>query len=253
MTGALDGLVVLVTGASSGIGRSIALACARAGADVAITFRHNEDGARSVEADISRLGRRATVVPLDLSDAASVRAAAATVLAGTGRLDGWINNAGADVLTGSAASLSDREKLDLLLQVDLRGTMTASWEAASVMATQPGGGVIVNMSWDHAVTGMAGRNPEMFAAVKGGVMAFSKALARSLAPAIRVNVLAPGWIDTAFAATLDESRRRSIAASVPLARWGTPDDVAAAAVYLVSPSAAYVTGQTLFVGGGAVM
>jgi len=253
MTGALDGLVVLVTGASSGIGRSIALACARAGADVAITFRRNESGARRVETDIASLGRRVMVVPLDVSDRASVRAAAEQVIADAGRLDGWINNAGADVLTGPSASLSDSEKLDLLLQVDLRGTMTASWEAAAIMATQPEGGVIINMGWDHAVTGMAGRNPEMFAAVKGGVMAFSKALARTLAPRIRVNVLAPGWIDTAFAATLDANRRATVAASVPLARWGTPDDVAAAAVYLMSPAAAYVTGQTLFVGGGAVM
>jgi 3-oxoacyl-[acyl-carrier protein] reductase len=109
------------------------------------------------------------------------------------------------------------------------------------------------MSWDHALTGMAGRNPELFAAVKGGVLAFSKSLARSVAPRVRVNVVAPGWIDTAFAAGIDERRRDAIADATPLKRWGTPDDVAGAVVFLASPAAAFLTGQTLLVGGGAVM
>ena len=110
------------------------------------------------------------------------------------------------------------------------------------------------MSWDHVLTGMAGRNPQMFAAVKGGVLAFSKSLARSVAPRVRVNVLAPG---------LDRDlvrRRRSttscaapVAESTPLKRWGTPDDVAGAAVFLASPAAAFLTGQTILVGGGVVM
>jgi 3-oxoacyl-[acyl-carrier protein] reductase len=137
--------------------------------------------------------------------------------------------------------------------VDLRGSILASWRAADLLAAQPGGGVIVNMSWDHVLTGMPGLNPQMFAAVKGGVLAFSKSLARSVAPAVRVNVVAPGWISTAFGEGLDDTVRRQVEASTPLRRWGTPDDVAGAVVYLASPAAAFLTGQTILVGGGVVM
>ena len=100
---------------------------------------------------------------------------------------------------------------------------------------------------------MAGTNPQMFAAVKGGVLAFSKSLARSLAPRVRVNVIAPGWIETAFGEGLNEERRREIADATPLERWGTPDDVAGAAIFLASPAAAFITGQAILVGGGVVM
>jgi 3-oxoacyl-[acyl-carrier protein] reductase len=249
----LSGCAVLVTGASSGIGRAMAIEAARAGADVAITYRANLPGARQVEQAIRDLGRRALVVPLDLSDERAIRRVGPAAAEAFGRLDVWINNAGADILTGAAASLSDAEKLDLVLTVDLRGTVLASWEAAALMRGQPEGGVIINMSWDHVLTGMEGRNPEMYSAAKGGVLAFSKSLARSVAPRVRVNILAPGWIETAFGAGLDEPRRRAVADSTPLGRWGTPEDVARAAVFLASPAAAFMTGQTLFVGGGIVM
>lgn len=249
----LSGKAALVTGASSGIGRATALAMARAGADVAVTYRANQAGARAVAADVAALGRRSVALPLDLSDESSVRAVGGEAAAALGRLDIWINNAGADILTGTSASLSDVEKLDRLLAVDLRGTMLASWEAASLLGARPDGGVIVNMSWDHVLIGMAGRNPEMFAAVKGGVLAFSKALARSVAPLVRVNVLAPGWIETSFGEGLDHERRRAVAAATPLKRWGTPEDVASAAVFLASPAASFVTGHTMIVGGGTVM
>jgi 3-oxoacyl-[acyl-carrier protein] reductase len=100
---------------------------------------------------------------------------------------------------------------------------------------------------------MRGVNPQLFAAAKGGVLAFSKSLARSVAPKVRVNVLAPGWIETSFAGGLDTNRTRSVAESTPLKRWGTPEDVAGAAVYLASPAAAFLTGQTILVNGGVVM
>src|SRR5262245_29565439 len=249
----LAGRAMLVTGASSGIGQAIALAAARAGADVAITYRTNERGARDVEREIRAMGRKAVAFHADLADETSVHELGPAAHKALGRLDVWVNNAGADILTGAGASLSDGEKLDLLLAVDLRGTILASWRAAEILAAQSGGGVIINMSWDHVLTGMAGTNPQMFAAVKGGVLAFSKSLARSVAPRVRVNVIAPGWIGTAFAGGLDADTRRTIAGSTPLARWGTPDDVANAAVFLASPAAAFLTGQTILVGGGAVM
>jgi 3-oxoacyl-[acyl-carrier protein] reductase len=253
LSASLAGRAVLVTGGSSGIGRAIALAAARGGADVALTYHVNVDGAREVERDIVSLGRRAAVIPLDVADEESMRALGPAARAALGRVDVWINNAGADILTGTAATLSTIEKLDLLLAVDLRGTMLASWQAAELMGAQETGGVIINMSWDHVLTGMPGLNPQLFAAVKGGVLAFSKSLARSVAPRVRVNVLAPGWIDTSFGTSLNEAARREVADSTPLNRWGTPDDIAGAAVFLASPAASFMTGQTIVVGGGIVM
>ncbi|MBM3821163.1 MAG: SDR family oxidoreductase [Acidimicrobiia bacterium] len=249
----LSGRAVLVTGASSGIGRAIALATARAGADVALTYRTSAAEAQAVAREIRALGRRAIALQLDLSDEPAIRDLGAAVRHTLGRLDVWVNNAGADILTGEGASLGTVQKLDLLLAVDLRGTILASWAAADIFRAHPEGGSIINISWDHALSGMPGVNPQMFAAVKGGVLAFSKSLARSAAPRVRVNVVAPGWIDTAFAAGLDQERRVAVAESTPMGRWGTPDDVAGAVVYLASPDAAFLTGQTILVNGGVVM
>ena len=245
---------MLVTGASSGIGRAIALAAAHAGADVALTYRTNEAGAREVAGEIERSGppRRGAA-----AGSGGCRAGggsrARRPLSALGRLDAWVNNAGADILTGATASLSQTEKLDLLLAVDLRGTVLASWHAAELLAAQPHGGVIVNVSWDHVLTGMQGINPQMYSAVKGGILSFSKSLARSVAPRVRVNVVAPGWIETAFGEGLDEKTYAAVAASTPLQRWGTPEDVAGSVIFLASPAAKFLTGQTILVGGGVVM
>jgi 3-oxoacyl-[acyl-carrier protein] reductase len=253
IAGPLAGRAVLVTGGSSGIGKAIALAMARAGADVAITYRKNASGADQVQQAIGTLGRRTTAIHLDLANAASIGALGSASRRALGRLDAWINNAGADILTGENASLSRIEKLDRLIAVDLRGTMLASWQAADLFAAQDEGGVIINMSWDHVLTGMAGENPELYSAVKGGVLAFSKSLARSVAPRVRVNVIAPGFIETSFGAEAAERWRRTVVEATPLRRWGTPDDVAGAAVFLTSPAASFLTGQTILVGGGVVM
>ena len=245
---------MLVTGASSGIGRAIALAAAQAGADVALTYRSNEAAPGTWPWPKSRVwaGGRwccSSIWPRRSRWPLSGRAA----LAALGRLDAWMNNAGADILTGPTGELSRTEKLDLLLAVDLRGTVLASWHAAELLARNPHGGVIVNVSWDHVLTGMQGINPQMYSAVKGGILSFSKSLARSVAPRVRVNVVAPGWIETAFGEGLDEKTYAAVAASTPLQRWGTPEDVAGSVIFLASPAAKFLTGQTILVGGGVVM
>jgi 3-oxoacyl-[acyl-carrier protein] reductase len=252
-TAPLKGRAMLVTGASSGIGRAIALAAARAGADVAITYRVNEGGAREVEREVLALGRRAATLQLDLSETEAIGRVGPAARTALGHLDVWVNNAGADILTGAGGRLSTIEKMDRVLSVDLRGTMLASWRAAEMFGAQEQGGVIINMSWDHVIVGMEGTNPQIYGAAKGGISSFSKCLARTVAPRVRVNILAPGWIETSFGTDADETLRQAVAASTPLKRWGTPDDVAGAAVYLASPAAAFLTGQTVMIGGGVVM
>jgi 3-oxoacyl-[acyl-carrier protein] reductase len=247
----LDGKIMLVTGASSGIGRSIALGCAREGADLAITYRANADGAEQAAREIRSLGRRAELLRADISRDDDVAALARAVRERFGQVDGWINNAGADILTGAGARLSRLEKLDRVLAVDLRGTILASWAAAEVMGAR--GGAIVNMSWDHITLGMAGENPILYSAAKGGIASFSKSLARQLAPAIRVNILAPGFIETAFGEEADEVWYREVEDRTPLGRWGRPEDLVGAALFLVSDESRFVTGQMIMVNGGVVM
>ncbi len=250
----LAGKVALVTGASTGIGRAIALALAHAGADVAITYRTGRHDATEVATEIERAGRRAAVFQLELADPASISTLARDLADQFERVDIWVNSAGADILTGDDAKKSRLEKLDQLLTVDLRGTILASWEAARIMKEQPDGGVIINMSWDHVLFGFEGTNPQMFSAVKGGILSFSKSLARSVAPKIRVNILGPGWIETEFASTtMDPEYYRNVVETTPLKRWGTAEDVARAAVFLASPDSAFLTGQMLMIGGGVVM
>ncbi len=232
-----------MTGASSGIGRAIAEAYLAEGAAVLITHRDSAERAQEVAG--------ASVRQADLATREACERLVAEAREELGRIDVWVNNAGADVLTGEAAEWEWERKLDLLLAVDLKGTIACSYAVADVMRER--GGAIINMSWDHVASGMAGENPQLFSAVKGGVLAFSKSLARALAPDVRVNVLCPGWIETAFGEQTDPEFHRSVADSTPLGRWGRPEDVAGAALYLASPEAAFITGQAINVNGGVVM
>ncbi len=248
----LHGKRAVVTGASSGIGRAIALAFAAEGCDIIVNYRTSARRAEEVVDEIRALGRTAHAVRADVGDARDIDELLAHSCSHFGTPDIWVNNAGADILTGPGAREDDAEKLRRLLQVDLEGTIRCCWAVAPLMQ-RAGCGVILNMSWDLALSGLPGRNPQMFAAVKAGVLGFSRALARDLAPQVRVNVLAPGWIRTAFAdgvmtAEYFERRRREI----PLGRFGLAADVAAAAVFLASEEAGYVTGQVLNVNGGLV-
>ena len=248
----LEGKRVVVTGGSSGIGRAIATRCAAAGADILLTYRSNRSGAEEAAREVTRTGRRVLVHQADIAREKDITDLARQAREGLGRVDVWINNAGADILTGGAGKLSPKEKLDLVLAVDVRGTVLASWEAAKLMREQGPGGVIINMSWDHVTLGMAGENPVLYSAAKGAVMSFSKSFAREVAPDIRVNILAPGFIETAFGRDANPGFRDEVVQLTPMKRWGTPEDVAAAAVFLASDDARFITGQMIMVNGGVV-
>jgi 3-oxoacyl-[acyl-carrier protein] reductase len=243
----LAGLRTVVTGASSGIGRAIATAFAAAGARVGIGFWRSSEAAQSLARE---LGSGHVLLQADLGTLDGCTSIVNDAFAALERVDVWVNNAGADVLTGEARSWPDERKLDVLVDVDLKATIRCSRLVASLM---PPGGSIINIGWDHAtIDGMAGDNPELFAAVKAGVLGFSKAFARSVAPDVRVNVLCPGWVETAYGAGTDRAFYEKIAGATPLGRWGRPEDIADAAVWLASPAAAFVTGQAINVNGGMV-
>jgi len=248
---ALGGKSVLVTGASSGIGRAIALRCAEAGADVALTYRANQEGAEATAGEIRAKGRRAELWRVDISRQEDIAHFAGQLQRSFPRVDVWINNAGADILTGEAGKLSPLEKLDRVIAVDVRGTVLASWAAVELMRKQ-GGGSIINMAWDHVGHGMAGENPGIYSAAKGAVASFSRSLARDVAPQIRVNILAPGFIETSFGEGANPRFRQKVIDLTPLARWGKPEDVAGAALFLASDDSSFLTGQMIMVNGGVV-
>lgn len=242
----------MVTGASSGIGRAIALTLAAEGAHVVVNYLRSETRAREVAEQIIGTGRRALAVGADVSSRPDVDRLVARTLDVFGSIDIWVNNAGADILTGEAAAWPDEDKWDRVMAVDLKGTWLCSRSAAAAMATA-GGGAIVNLSWDHALSGMGNPTGGIYAAAKGGVLALSRCLAREFAPRVRVNVVAPGWIRTKWGEAVDEATRRSVVRATPLSRWGTPEDVASAVAFLASPQASFITGETVIVGGGVVM
>jgi 2-amino-4-hydroxy-6-hydroxymethyldihydropteridine diphosphokinase len=248
--GELFRLRTLVTGSTGGIGRAIAKAFSAAGADVIVHGRR-ADTANAIVAELgSRDGRTHTLLA-DLNDPAVSQRLLADAWDLWGGLDVIVLNAGADTLTGPAAHWPFERKLAELLAVDVTSTMMLA-RAAGERMKQAGHGVILTMGWDQAETGMEGDSGQLFAAAKGAVMAFTRSLAVTLAPAVRVNCLAPGWVRTAWGETASAAWQERVRGETPLGRWGTPEDVAAAAVWLASPAAAFVTGQTIRVNGGAV-
>ncbi|MBV9004762.1 MAG: SDR family oxidoreductase, partial [Solirubrobacterales bacterium] len=179
----LAGLRTVVTGASSGIGRAIAVAFAAAGARVGLGFWRSSEAARALA---NQLGAIHPLLRADLSTADGCASIVRDAFGALEHVDVWVNNAGADVLTGEAARWPAEHKLQALLELDLKATIRCSRLVAARMRP---GGCILNLGWDHAtVDGMAGDDPELFAAVKAGVLGFSKSFARSVAPDVRVNV-----------------------------------------------------------------
>jgi 3-oxoacyl-[acyl-carrier protein] reductase len=246
----LQGQRTIVLGSTSGIGRAVALALGEAGADVIV---HGRSWAAAEEvADVirERGGRSASLIA-DLADRQAGDRLIEQAWSLWEGLDAWLHIAGADTLTGDAASLPFDDKLDILWAVDVTATIRLCRAVGQKMKDQ-GHGSIVTMGWDQADTGMEGDSGELFAAIKGAIMAFSRSLALSLAPTVRVNALAPGWIKTAWGQGASKGWHERVLKETPLARWGTPEDVAAVACFLVSPAASFLTGQILRVNGGAV-
>ena len=247
----LQGRVAIVTGAAQGIGRAIAETLAEAGADVVVHGRRSPEAAAEVAEQVRTHGCRSHVILADLRHGEDCRRLVESSWEPWKGIDIWINNAGADILTGGARSLAFEEKLALLLDVDVRATMLLTRLAGGRMR-EAGGGGIVNVGWDQAETGMEGDSGELFAAAKGAVMSFTRSAALSLAPSVRVNCVAPGWIRTAWGEGASASWQERVRRETPLGRWGTPEDVGEAVRFLVSREAAFVTGQILRVNGGAV-
>jgi 3-oxoacyl-[acyl-carrier protein] reductase len=247
----LTGLRGLVTGASSGIGRAIAIELARGGADVIVHCRTSIDSAKEVAEECRQFGRKAVVLPADLADQESLGGFVERAWQEGRGLDIWVNNAGVDLLTGSEARLDYARKLERLLDVDVRSTLLLSRDVGRRMR-ELGRGVILNIGWDQADRGMEGDSGELFAAAKSAVMAFTRSLSLSLAPQVRVNCIAPGWIRTAWGEQAGDVWQDRVLRETPLRRWGTPEDIARLARFLVSQEASYVTGQIINANGGAV-
>jgi len=194
MFGSLDGKRVAVTGSSTGIGAAIALECASAGADVVLSYRTSKADAESVADTIRALGRQVHVFAADISDNDSA-ARFVDDCWKSGPVDGVVLNAGADLLTGKMKEADYFVKLQALLDVDVRGTIFLGREFGNRLQER-GTGSLLTVGWDQSDRGMEGDSGELFATAKNAIMGYSRSLAVSLAPAVRVNCIAPGWIQT---------------------------------------------------------
>lgn len=247
----LSGKNACVTGASIGIGRAIALELARAGANVAIHCRQSIDRAEQVANEIRSFGRRSVCFQADLSHPQSHLSLVEQVWDQFGPCQIWVNNAGVDLLTGEGPTLSYESKLAQLLAVDVTATIQLSRKVGQRMK-QDGNGAILTIGWDQADRGMEGDSAELFSTAKNAVMGFTRSLALSLAPEVRVNCISPGWIQTAWGEQASEAWQARIIRETPLQRWGQPEDIARLARFLVSQDSSYLTGQVINANGGAV-
>ena len=240
--------VAVVTGAGRGIGRAIALKFAAEGADIACVSRTAENSEK-VALEVRALGRKAWAYAVDVADASAVATAAEKILADAGRVDILVNNAGVtrDTLL---MRMSDAD-WDTVLDTNLKGAFLFTKALARSFIKQRSGRII-NVSSVVGLIGNAGQCN--YAASKAGLIGFTKSVAREVASrGITVNALAPGFVETDMTAALKEDQRGELLKQIPLGCLGQPDDIAAAALYLASPAARYVTGQVLTVDGGMAM
>ena len=244
----LENRVALVTGASQGIGRAVALRLAEEGAEIALAARSVEK-LEAVAAEITAAGSKAQAFALDIASEDSVKACAKAVLARFGRIDILVNNAG--ITRDILALRMKRHDWDDVLTTNLTGAFLMTQACMSAMLKARWGRVI-NVTSVVGETGQAGQSN--YAASKAGLIGLTKSLARELASrTITVNAVAPGYIETAMTAVLNDEQRTAMTSQIPLARAGTDADIAAAVAFLASEDASYITGHTLDVNGGMYM
>lgn len=242
--------VVLVTGGSRGIGRACAVAFARAGAAVVvISYAGNEAAAQESVKLVQEAGAKAEAVKFDVADSAACAAAVDSIVKTHGRLDVLVNNAGVAV-DGLVMRVKD-EDWDKQLDTNLKGAFALIRAASRPMMKQRGG-AIINLTSIVGESGNAGQ--AAYSASKAGLIGLTKSVAKELASRnIRVNAVSPGFIGTDMTAGINDEMRKKMVENIPLARLGTPEEVANAVVFLASDSAAYITGEVLKVNGGMYM
>ena len=245
----IEGKIAFVTGASRGIGRSIALTLAEAGADVAINYAGNAAAAEEVAVEIRKMGRRALILQGDVSQTEAAAAMLDAVVAEFGRCDILVNNAG--ITRDGLLMRMKEEDWDAVIATNLKSMYNCSKAVMRTMMKQKAGRII-NMASVVGETGNAGQ--ANYAAAKAGVIGFTKALAKEVSSrGITANVIAPGFIATDMTKVLGESVQEEMLKTIPLGRPGDPQDVANAVLFFASEEAAYITGQVLNVDGGMVM
>jgi 3-oxoacyl-[acyl-carrier protein] reductase len=245
MMGQIEGRVSLVTGASRGIGRAIARAFAAQGARVVLAARDTAKLAEAV-AEIQADGGQAEALALDVCNRASVEAGVASVVAAHGRIDHLVNNAG--VTRDNLLLRMKDADWQQVIETNLTGSFLCTQAVLKPMIKQKSGRIVTITS----VVGLAGNAGQAnYAASKAGLIGFTKSVAREVASrGITANAIAPGFIETDMTAAMTEKAREAVLGAIPLGRVGRAEDVAAAALFLVSDAAAYVTGQVLAVDGG---
>ncbi|MCA9191931.1 MAG: SDR family oxidoreductase [Planctomycetales bacterium] len=247
--------VAVVTGSSSGIGRATAFRLAKDGFDLVLHARHNLCGlqqtAKQIQSDFP--GRKVFSITADISDSQACMRLVDASWAWCSGIEVWVNNAGADVLTGRHRKLDFYAKLQMLFNVDVAGTIRLSRLVARKLMDRTSPQLllqVINMGWDQANLGMEGEAGQLFCASKSAVMAFSQALAMEVGPQIRVNCVAPGWIRTAWSQESSDYWTQRAKEECLLNRWGEPQDVANTIAWLASSEAAFVNGQLIYVNGG---
>ncbi len=238
-----------ITGASRGIGRAIALALAEDGMNIVINYAGNDEAAAATKADVEALGARVMLAKGNVADKETAEAMIAKTVEEFGGIDVLVNNAG--ITRDTLVRRMKEEDWDAVINTNLKGVFLMTQAVAGYMMKQRSG-AIVNMSSVVGVIGNVGQ--ANYAAAKAGVIGLTKANAKEFASrGIRVNAVAPGFINTDMTAVLSDKIIDALVAQIPLGRMGEPEDIAAAVRFLVSDSAKYITGQVLNVNGGMAM